>query len=229
MFDILENMSMVISNNLYIAPFVCLVAGLLSALLPCSLTQLPLLIAYLGGYESDNKKKSVKYSIFYAIGNSVVFIVLGLLSALIGKSFSILSKKIYIILGILMIIIFLQMINVINIIPKGLKKPTTDKKGALGALILGIIGGFFTSPCTTPVLLAILSYVVSTQNIILGAIMLLFYSIGNGIVLVVVGSSLKIADKLSSSSKMLVVGKIINAILAILILALGLYLLYLGF
>lgn len=229
MFDILENMSMVISNNLYIAPFVCLVAGLLSALLPCSLTQLPLLIAYLGGYESDNKKKSVKYSIFYAAGNSVVFIVLGLLSALIGKSFSILSKKIYIILGILMIIIFLQMINVINIIPKGLKKPTTDKKGALGALILGIIGGFFTSPCTTPVLLAILSYVVSTQNIILGAIMLLFYSIGNGIVLVVVGSSLKIADKLSSSSKMLVVGKIINAMLAILILALGLYLLYLGF
>lgn len=229
MFDILENMSMVISNNLYIAPFVCLVAGLLSALLPCSLTQLPLLIAYLGGYESDNKKKSVKYSIFYAIGNSVVFIVLGLLSALIGKSFSILSKKIYIILGILMIIIFLQMINVINIIPKGLKKPTTDRKGALGALILGIIGGFFTSPCTTPVLLAILSYVVSTQNIILGAIMLLFYSIGNGIVLVVVGSSLKIADKLSSSSKMLVVGKIINAMLAILILALGLYLLYLGF
>lgn len=229
MFDILENMSMVISNNLYIAPFVCLIAGLLSALLPCSLTQLPLLIAYLGGYESDNKKKSVKYSIFYAAGNSVVFIVLGLLSALIGKSFSILSKKIYIILGILMIIIFLQIINVINIIPKGLKKPTTDKKGALGALILGIIGGFFTSPCTTPVLLAILSYVVSTQNIILGAIMLLFYSIGNGIVLVVVGSSLKIADKLSSSSKMLVVGKIINAILAILILALGLYLLYLGF
>lgn len=229
MFDILENMSMVILNNLYIAPFVCLVAGLLSALLPCSLTQLPLLIAYLGGYESDNKKKSVKYSIFYAIGNSVVFIVLGLLSALIGKSFSILSKKIYIILGILMIIIFLHMINVINIIPKGLKKPTTDKKGSLGALILGIIGGFFTSPCTTPVLLAILSYVVSTQNIILGAIMLLFYSIGNGIVLVVVGSSLKIADKLSSSSKMLVVGKIINAILAILILALGLYLLYLGF
>lgn len=229
MFDILENMSMVISNNLYIAPFVCLIAGLLSALLPCSLTQLPLLIAYLGGYESDNKKKSVKYSIFYAIGNSLVFIVLGLLSALIGKSFSILSKKIYIILGILMIIIFLQMINVINIIPKGLKKPTTDKKGALGALILGIIGGFFTSPCTTPVLLAILSYVVSTQNIILGAIMLLFYSIGNGIVLVVVGSSLKIADKLSSSSKMLVVGKIINAMLAILILALGLYLLYLGF
>lgn len=229
MFDILENMSMVISNNLYIAPFVCLVAGLLSALLPCSLTQLPLLIAYLGGYESDNKKKSVKYSIFYAAGNSVVFIVLGLLSALIGKSFSILSKKIYIILGILMIIIFLQMINVINIIPKGLKKPTTDKKGALGALILGIIGGFFTSPCTTPVLLAILSYVVSTQNIILGAIMLLFYSIGNGIVLVVVGSSLKIADKMSSSSKMLVVGKIINAMLAILILALGLYLLYLGF
>lgn len=229
MFDILENMSMVISNNLYIAPFVCLIAGLLSALLPCSLTQLPLLIAYLGGYESDNKKKSVKYSIFYAIGNSLVFMVFGLLSALIGKSFSILSKKIYIILGILMIIIFLQMINVINIIPKGLKKPTTDKKGALGALILGIIGGFFTSPCTTPVLLAILSYVVSTQNIILGAIMLLFYSIGNGIVLVVVGSSLKIADKLSSSSKMLVVGKIINAILAILILALGLYLLYLGF
>lgn len=229
MFDILENMSMVISNNLYIAPFVCLIAGLLSALLPCSLTQLPLLIAYLGGYESDNKKKSVKYSIFYAIGNSVAFIVLGLLSALIGKSFSILSKKIYIILGILMIIIFLQMINVINIIPKGLKKPTTDKKGALGALILGIIGGFFTSPCTTPVLIAILSYVVSTQNIILGAIMLLFYSIGNGIVLVVVGSSLKIADKLSSSSKMLVVGKIINAMLAILILALGLYLLYLGF
>lgn len=229
MFDILENMSMVILNNLYIVPFVCLVAGLLSALLPCSLTQLPLLIAYLGGYESDNKKKSVKYSIFYAIGNSVVFIVLGLLSALIGKSFSILSKKIYIILGILMIIIFLHMINVINIIPKGLKKPTTDKKGSLGALILGIIGGFFTSPCTTPVLLAILSYVVSTQNIILGAIMLLFYSIGNGIVLVVVGSSLKIADKLSSSSKMLVVGKIINAILAILILALGLYLLYLGF
>lgn len=229
MFDVLENMSLIIFNNLYIAPFICLIAGVLAALLPCSLTQLPLLIAYLGGYKSDNKKDAIKYSIFYAIGNLIVFVVLGVLSALIGKSFSLLSKKIYIIFGSLMIFVCFHMLGIINFIPKRMKKPTTDKKGCIGALILGIIGGLFTSPCSTPVLLAILSYVVSIRKVVLGIIMLLFYSLGNGIVLIIVGSSIKLADKLSSSNKMVIIGKIINIILSVFVLLLGLYLIYLGF
>lgn len=229
MFELLQSMSNVISSNLFIAPLVSLLAGFLSALLPCSLSQLPLLIAYLGGYEKEKKNQAIKYSIYYALGNTIVFITLGIVSALLGKGVSLLSKKVYIILGVLMLLIFLQMIGVINLIPNNIKKPTTTKKGILGALILGIIGGFFTSPCSTPVLLAILSFVVSTRNILLGALMLLCYSLGNSIVLIIVGSSITLADKITNSDKMSIIGKVINLILAILILLLGLYMLYLGF
>ena len=44
MIELLENLSNILSNNLFIAPFIALIAGVLAALLPCSLTQLPLLI-----------------------------------------------------------------------------------------------------------------------------------------------------------------------------------------
>lgn len=229
MLEFLNNMSDILSNNLWVSPFICLIAGFLAALMPCSLSQLPLLIAYLGGYQEKGKSKAIKYSIFYVLGNTLVFVALGIVSAMLGKSFSFLSKKIYIVFGALMLLMFLQIIGVINIIPQRLSNFKTSKKGALGAFIFGIIGGFFASPCSTPVLIAILSFGVSTKNILLATIMLLFYSIGHGTLLVILGSSLELADKLSNSEKMSSVGKIINIAIGIGILLLGLYMFYLGF
>lgn len=229
MIELLEHLSNILSNNLFIAPFIALIAGVLAALLPCSLTQLPLLIAYLGGYNNENKSVALKYSLYYALGNTVTFTLLGLLSALVGKSFSFLNKSIYIILGILTIIMFFQVSGIINILPNNIKKLKIKNKGFLSALTFGIIGGLFASPCSTPVLLAILSYVISTRNILLGIVMLFFYSIGNSIIIILFGSSITLADKFINSKKMVVIGKVLNIILSCLILILGLYMLYLGF
>ncbi len=229
MIELLENLSNILSNNLFIAPFIALIAGVLAALLPCSLTQLPLLIAYLGGYNNENKSVALKYSLYYALGNTVTFTLLGVLSALVGKSFSFLNKSIYIILGILTIIMFFQVPGIINILPNNIKKLKIKNKGFLSALTFGIIGGLFASPCSTPVLLAILSYVISTRNILLGIVMLFFYSIGNSVIIILFGSSITLADKFINSKKMVVIGKVLNIILSCLILILGLYMLYLGF
>mgnify|MGYP001446499943 CR=1 FL=1 len=45
----LEHLSLLIQANFWLAPVIALVAGLLTSVTPCSLSSVPLVIAYVGG------------------------------------------------------------------------------------------------------------------------------------------------------------------------------------
>lgn len=229
MLEILDSLNNIIMQNIYIAPIIALISGMIVAFLPCSLSSLPLLIFYLSG---ENKKNAFKYSIFYALGSTIIFVVLGILASIIGKSFNLMNDYIYIFFGILMLILALFMLGIIKIPQFKVLKKVQDKKknkSVFLGILLGIVSGIFSSPCSTPVLLGILAIVTTSQNIFFGIILLLFYGIGNGIVQIVFGSFINITDKLVNSKKYEIIGKILNIITIIFVLSLSFYMFYLGF
>lgn len=224
----LSNLSGLLSQNLWLGLVIALLAGFLISFTPCSLSSIPLIIGYVSGY-SQEKKKAFFYSLMYCAGLTITFTVIGVLAALIGRLFLGIMMYWYIFLGILMAFMALETWGVVNILPQNCGQKVGKKKGAIGAILLGIVGGFFASPCSTPVLIAILAVVSTGQSIVLGALMLLLYSVGHSILLIAAGTSVGWVSELSKSKKFEKAGRIIKIVMGFLLLALSLFLFYSAF
>lgn len=226
---VLENLSELITKSGWLAPLLALLAGVLTSFTPCSLSSIPLVIGYVGGIGQRDTKKSFWLSVTFAAGAAVTFTVLGVAASLAGKLLGNAASWWYLILGVLMVLMALQTWGIFEIIPSSYLVSKNTKKGFVGALAAGILGGIFSSPCSTPVLIALLAIVAGKGSILWGILLLLLYSLGHGILAVIAGTSIGLVQKLSSSKKY---GKASNALkiaMGTLILLIGFYMFYLGF
>jgi cytochrome c biogenesis protein CcdA len=99
----------------------------------------------------------------------------------------------------------------------------------LGALTAGILGGIFSSPCSTPVLIALLAIVAGKGSLVWGIILLMLYSIGHGILAVIAGTSVGFVRGLSANPKYGKASTALKITLGAIILIIGVYMFYLGF
>lgn len=227
--DWLDGLSLLIGYNLWLAPLLALAAGLLTSITPCSLSSVPLVINYVGGYAKNDVKKALRYSLVFCLGMTITFAVLGITASLIGRIFLGAGTWWYIILGIIMVLMAMQMWEIINIIPQSGAITKNTKRGYLGALLTGLLGGLFSSHCALPVLVVLLAMVAKTGSILYGALLLLIYSLGHSVLLVVAGTSIGFVKKVSDSKKYARFNQIFKIILGALILAIGLYMFYLSY
>lgn len=225
---LLSGFVQVLNESFWLASIMALLAGVVASFSPCTLTSIPLIIGYVGGYSGGNRKKAFKTSLVFALGMIITLTALGALASLIGKFFAGIGGWWYIILGIFMIIMSLQLLNVINIMPNVCRVPS-KQKGMFGAFLFGLLGGLFSSPCSTPALVAILAFAGSRENILQGVILLLLYSIGHSVLIIIAGTSVGFIQQLTDSEKTQKIGRILMKVLGIMILLLAFYLLYLGF
>ena len=230
MIDIwLESLSTFITDSSWIAPLFAFVAGILTSFTPCSLSSVPLIIGYVGSKDNKNTKKAFKLSLTFALGNAITFTILGVVATLTGSLIGNNATWWYFILGVLMLLMTLQIWDVFEIIPSSYLVSKNNKKGYLGALTAGVLAGVFSSPCSTPVLIALLAVVASSGNLVWGIILLLLYSIGHGILAVICGTSIGFVQKISKSQKYGKVSKILKVIMGICTCLIGFYMFYLAF
>lgn len=228
MSSLINNFSAFLSDNIWLAVITAFLAGIVSSFSPCVLSAIPLIVGYVGGYAGKDKKLAYRYSLIFCLGIIMTFVLLGIASALLGKLFTGAGRWWYIILGAIMLLVGLQLIGVIEFGNNSCRVPNR-RKGIAGAFFLGILGGILSSPCSTPILAAILAFVASKGNILLGVIMLSFYSLGHCILVFMAGTSVGLVEDISNSDKTKRIGRILKLILALLIFITGFYLLYLGF
>ncbi len=225
--NILSSFSASIGTSGYLAPVIALAAGVITSITPCALSQIPLVLGYVGKEASPGK--AFRLSLVYAIGTAVTFTAFGIAAALLGTLIGNARWWWYLILGILMILMAMQMWGIINIIPSTYLSALNRKRGYIGALCAGVLGGIFSSPCSTPVLVALLSIAATEGEVIKGGFLLLLYSIGCTALAVVLGSSPALIRKLGSKASFRAVSKALNIVLGIAVLLIGLYMLYLAF
>ncbi|MBE3088858.1 MAG: sulfite exporter TauE/SafE family protein [Actinobacteria bacterium] len=225
----LEILSTLIKSNIWLAPVLAILAGILTAFTPCSLSTIPLVVGYVGGTADNDTKKSFRLSLVFALGMTVTFTVLGVVASLAGKLIGRAASWWYIVLGVLMVLMALQTWEVFNFIPSTFLINKNRRRGYIGALIAGILGGIFSSPCATPVLIALLALVASQGKLLWGVMLLLLYSAGHSILVLIAGTSMGFVKKLTTNEKYGRASKVIKIVLGSLILLLAFYMFYLGF
>lgn len=87
----------------------------------------------------------------------------------------------------------------------------------------------FSSPCSTPVLIALLAIVAGKGSLAWGIFLLLLYSIGHGLLAVVAGTSVSFVQKLSKGEQYGKLSTVLKVVMGIVILLIGFYMFYLGF
>ncbi|WP_139905448.1 cytochrome c biogenesis CcdA family protein [Clostridium thermarum] len=225
----LEAISSAITANMWLAPFLALIAGILTSVTPCSLTSVPLVIGYVGGTGQQDTKKAFHLSAVFAFGMALTFTILGTLASLLGKLLQGTGSWWYIFLGVLMLLMALQTWEIFNFIPPSNIMVTSKKRGFIGAFLAGILGGFFSSPCATPVLIALLAMVAKQGNPLWGILLLLLYSLGHSFLVLIAGTSIGFVQKLSSSDNYGRVSKMFKIIMGVIIALIAFYMFYLGF
>lgn len=225
----LSTLSKLISESFYFAPFIALIAGVLTSVTPCALSSVPLIIGYVGGAGNNDTKRAFRLSLVFAMGTAVTFTILGTIASTLGKLMGTSSSWWYISLGILMVLMALQMWEVYNFIPLTYVKSKNMKKGYIGAFVAGVLGGLFSSPCATPVLVVLLSIVAKEGNVARGLLLLLLYSIGHSVLVIVAGTSMAFVTKLTSSNKYGVFSNVLKYFMGLIILLIAFYMFYLGF
>lgn len=218
-----------IRNQVWLAPLLALLAGVLTSVTPCSLSSIPLIIGYVGGIGEKNTKKAFAYSAVFALGTAVTFVTLGVIATSAGKLMGTSSPVWYMLLGVLMVLMALQTWEIYNFIPSVNLISKNRKRGFAGAFAAGILGGIFSSPCSTPVLIALLAVVAGEGSLLWGILLMLLYSIGHSALVVAAGTSLSFVQKLKSSDQYGKASSILKAIMGTAILFIGLYMFWLAF
>lgn len=166
-------------------------AGLLTSLTPCMLSMLPITVAYIGGYESQSRLLALGQSLWFALGLATTLAGLGIAAASLGLVYGQVGMGLPIVVSAIAILMGL---NLLDIVP--LQWPNWGgsewisenlPKGARSYL-LGLTFGLVASPCSTPVLATLLAWVGSTQDLVLGAVLLLAYATGYVAPLVLAGT-----------------------------------------
>ncbi len=226
---ILANLSQLILESVWIAPFIALIAGVLTSFTPCALTSVPLIVGYVGGIGERTTKRAFLLSLTFAFGSAITFTALGIIAIMAGSLIGTSSTWWFLFLGVLMFLMALQVWGLYDFIPSNALVSRNPKKGYLGALLAGVLGGIFSSPCSTPVLIALLAVVAGKGSFGWGIILLLLYSIGHGILAVLCGTSIGFVQKLSGSSRYGKLSNLLKLIMGILIALIGFYMFYLAF
>jgi len=204
------------------------VSGVVTSLLPCTLSALPLIIGYVGGIGADSKR-GFRMSVLFSVGMALTVTALGVVAVLLGRLLLLGGTWFYLVLGALMILMALQLFGVFEFIPSTYLTEKAKRRGYLGALLAGVLGGLFASPCATPVLVVLLGLVATQGSMVWGILLLLVYALGHSVLVITVGSSVGLARQIATSPRYRRISSALQFVMGVFALALGLYLLYLGF
>lgn len=184
--------------------------GVLSSISPCSIGMLPLIVGYVGGYGDSDKFKTFIQLSSFVLGLSVVLSIIGVICAISGNVLSAVGGSYFVIfLASLILIMGLNLLNVIELnfspivkrIPKG-----NSASLFIYPFLIGLLFAFAMSPCSTPILAGIMGFATLSKNLILALLMLLCFSLGQGVIIVLAGiftSFLKGVKKFANISDIL--------------------------
>jgi len=162
-------------------------AGLLTSLGPCSLSLLPVTIAYIGATKK-NQHKLISFS------GGIVFslVALGALSGFLGKIYGQIPSFYNSFVAFIAIIMGLNLLGFLKFqLPNGPDFKLIEDKipPFLAPFALGITFGLASSPCITPVLASLLAWVSQAQNPIISIIFLFFFGLGQITPIVIAGAT----------------------------------------
>lgn len=208
--------------------------GLVSFLAPCVVPLLPTYVAYIFGVSAKSpttasgQLRVIEASIFYLLGFSFIFILLGAFAASIGALLRSFDFWLIRLGGLILVLFGLEMLGLFYIpFPAVVVRPSAPtfirSIIALRSFFLGVVFSLAWTPCIGAVLGSILLLAGSTRDALSGALLLFVYSLGISLpfllVAVLISRSRSVLDKLKQATP------VISKIAGIVLIAMGVLLL----
>lgn len=217
------------------SPWLAIVAvflgGLLTASNPCVLAMIPLTMSFVAG---DNREKggllrAATFSGLFVVGLSITFTALGMIAALAGTIYGDVSSIWNWVVAGVCLVMGLHLMGVLNFTIPMPFNVHPKVKGAVGALLLGLLFGVVSTPCAAPILVVLLTYLAgSGASVAYGGFLLLIYALGHSVLILIAGTSMGAAKKLVESKKLTKATDIMRRIAGGVIVLVGAYFAYLG-
>lgn len=184
----LENLEQIVTLYPILAFGAVFLAGVLSSASPCVLATIPLVVGFVGGYADGDRWKAFRYSMSFILGLSLTFTAFGAAAGMFGTMFGTVGGWWYVVAGIVALTMGGQMIGLYEIrLP--IKREYKPKQGGMvGSFLLGLFFGVVSSPCATPILVVILTYVATKGQVLYGTALLFVYALGHCLLMLLAGT-----------------------------------------
>jgi len=170
------------------------ITGLVLSFTPCVWPMYPITSSVILNSSSiKTRKTAFLLSLSYVLGLAAIYSVLGAVTGKIGAIASNYLKSVWIVsaLSLVLIIFGLSMLGLFQLripIMTSSRFLKGGRKGFLGVFVMGLISGLVLSPCITPVVGALIGFVIQSGSWLRGAYLFFALALGMGTILVVIGT-----------------------------------------
>ncbi|MCC6006613.1 MAG: sulfite exporter TauE/SafE family protein [Rhodobacteraceae bacterium] len=181
-----------VDAGLATAMLIAAIAGALSFASPCVLPIVPPYLAYMGGVgmaemqagETRARRNATISALFFVLGLSTVFLVLGFTASAAGALFLRHQQALSIVAGVMVLVFAAHFLGLfrISFLDREARLDAGDRGGSsFGAYVLGLAFAFGWTPCIGPQLSAILFLAANEASVARGTMLLAVYALGLGI------------------------------------------------
>ena len=176
--------------------------GVLTSLGPCSLSLLPVTLAYLAGFGTDGSRLNAvpavsrplpwQRSISFAAGIVSALVLLGLASGLMGRLYGSLPSQIPLLVAVVAVVMGLNLLGLLRFpLPAGPDPELWRRRvpAPLAPLAAGLAFGLAATPCTTPVLAVLLTWMAQNGRPLQGMVLLTCFGAGQVLPLLLAGTA----------------------------------------
>lgn len=152
---------------------------------------LPITIGYIGGYEAKTRWQAAIQSTWFALGLATTLAGLGIAAAIVGKVYGQVGIGLPIVVSVIAILMGLNLLEALPLrLPAwgGMEWISNDLPEGVRSYLIGLTFGLVASPCSTPVLATLLAWISTTQDPVLGSVLLLAYATGYVAPLILAGT-----------------------------------------
>jgi len=222
--NVLVELDKIMLNSPFLGLFISFFAGILTSFSPCIYPLIPITLGVVGAASSETRAQGFKLSLVFALGVSTVYVTLGILSSLVGVLFGrfFVNPISYFLITVVLVVFGLHLLGLIkvNFFQLSFSHKPAQKKGLIPTFILGMVGALAIAPCNFPVLGTILSLIALRKDIFYGTVALFFFSLGYGVIIVILGTFSTLIRKLPKQGFWLIM---INKIMGGVLILIGLY------
>lgn len=223
----MENLTQLFStqSSIYILFGAAFLGGLISSISPCSLSMLPLIIGYIGGFSQEKPLKTLLQMIVFVVGSGIVFSVIGAICAITGKMF-VGNPYFALFVASIILIMGLKILGVLEFeLPVMIKEIPQNRVNNefIYPLILGAVFALIGTPCSTPILASIMAFASISAKVSHAVIMLFLFSVGQGLILILAGF---LTSKIKSNKNFYNISEKIMKVSGLLLIIVSLYIFY---
>jgi cytochrome c-type biogenesis protein len=186
--SLIDNVEHVVAVYPVLAFGVVFLAGVISSASPCVLATLPLVVGFVGGQADGDRGKAFRYSLAFILGLSLTFTAFGAAAGLFGTMFGTVGGWWHVAAGAVALLMGGQMLGLYQM-DLAIKTEFRPKQGGIaGSFLLGLFFGVVSSPCATPVLVTLLTFVATRGQVLYGTMLLFTYAVGHCLLMLVAGT-----------------------------------------